>query len=84
MLLCKYSRIRNGRASPTSTFGSIGVVASNFLTIYQIPLGAVSVAIPILALYSIHIRLTRSCAIDYVSSSTNNVDSHHDYDRNRI
>jgi hypothetical protein len=61
-----------------STFGTIGVVTSNLITIYQIPLRAVSVAILILALYSIHRRITRSCVIDYSApTSTDNIDSHH-------
>jgi hypothetical protein len=68
-----------------STFGSIGVIASNLLTVYQIPLRALSVAILILALYSIHRRIRRSCAIDYkIPSSTDNTNSHHHNNRNRI
>ena len=47
-----------------STFGSIGVIASNLLTIYQIPLRIISVAILIFALYSIHKRITQSCVVD--------------------
>jgi hypothetical protein len=47
-----------------STFGTIGI-ASNFLAIYQVPLRVVSVAILILALYSLHRRITTSCTIDY-------------------
>jgi hypothetical protein len=47
-----------------STFGSIGVIASNLLTIYQVPLRIISVAILIFALYSIHKRITQSCAVD--------------------
>ena len=47
-----------------STFGSIGVIASNLLTIYLIPLRIISVAILIFALYSIHKRITQSCVVD--------------------
>jgi hypothetical protein len=46
-----------------STFGSIGIIATNLLTIYQIPLRIVSVAILIFALYIIHRRILQSCAI---------------------
>ena len=44
-----------------STFGSIGIVASNLLTIYQIPLRIISVAILIFALYSIHKKIMELC-----------------------
>jgi len=47
-----------------SAFGTLGVITSNLLTIYQIPLRVVSVAILIFALYSMHRRITRSCIID--------------------
>jgi hypothetical protein len=47
-----------------STFGSIGIVASNLLTIYQIPLRIISVAILIFALYSIHKKIVQSCVMD--------------------
>ena len=52
-----------------STFGSIGVIASNLLTIYQIPLRIISVAILIFGLYAINKRITQSCVIDVRSSS---------------
>jgi hypothetical protein len=48
-----------------STFGSIGVIATNLLTIYQIPLRIISVAILIFALYTIHKRVLQSCAIKF-------------------
>ncbi len=51
-----------------STFGSIGVVASNLLTVYQIPLRIISLAILIFALYSIHKRITRNCVLDFASN----------------
>ena len=53
-----------------STFGSVGIVASNLLTIYQIPLRIISVAILIFALYSIHKRITQSCVM-----SSNSINS---------
>ncbi len=52
-----------------STFGSIGVIATNLLTIYQIPLRLISVAILIFALYAINKRITQSCVIDVRSGS---------------
>jgi hypothetical protein len=47
-----------------STFGSIGVITTNLLTIYQIPLRIISVAILIFALYYIHKRIVQSCVMD--------------------
>jgi hypothetical protein len=55
-----------------STFGSIGVIASNLLTIYQIPLRIISLAILIFALYTVHKRITQSCVIDVKSDSMEN------------
>lgn len=52
-----------------STFGSIGVIATNLLTIYQIPLRLISVAILIFALYTLHKKIIQSCVIDVRSSS---------------
>jgi hypothetical protein len=46
-----------------STFGGLGIVASNFLSIYQIPLRLVSIGILIWALYSMHKKITKSCCI---------------------
>ncbi|MGH9978130.1 MAG: hypothetical protein ACRD8Z_20210 [Nitrososphaeraceae archaeon] len=63
-----------------STFGSVGVIASNLLTIYQIPLRIISVAILIFALYIIHRRITQSCVIDVRSSS--NVETDQKYKKN--
>jgi hypothetical protein len=65
-----------------STFGTIGVIASNFLTIYQVPLRAVSAAILILALYTMHRRIMRSCSIDNKVSTTADDDSYHQNKRN--
>ncbi|MGH9985826.1 MAG: hypothetical protein ACRD8W_17925 [Nitrososphaeraceae archaeon] len=52
-----------------STFGTAGVIASNLLTIYQIPLRIVSLAILIFALYYIHKRIVQSCIIDLNSKN---------------
>ena len=51
------------------TFGSIGIITSNLLTIYQIPLRIISIAILFFALYTIHKRITQSCAIEFGSDS---------------
>ena len=44
-----------------STFGGLGIVVSNFLSIYQTPLCIISIGILLFALYSIHKRITKSC-----------------------
>ena len=48
-----------------STFGGVGVTASTILSNYQIPLRIVSIALLIWAFYSISIKLTKSCSINY-------------------
>ena len=48
-----------------STFGGLGIVVSSFLSTYQVPLRIVSVGILVLALYSVHKRVTESCMVDY-------------------
>lgn len=52
-----------------STFGSIGIIASNILTIYQLPLRIISIAILIFALYSIHRKIVQSCVIDFKNNN---------------
>lgn len=52
-----------------STFGSIGIIATNLLTIYQIPLRMISVAILIFALYYIHKRIVQSCVLDFKNNN---------------
>ena len=47
-----------------STFGSAGIIATAFLTNYQIPLRLISLGIMILALYMICRRITSSCSIN--------------------
>ncbi|HEY7078805.1 MAG TPA: hypothetical protein VH500_03825 [Nitrososphaeraceae archaeon] len=46
-----------------STFGSIGIAASSFLSNYQIPLRLLSIVLLFWALYSISRNLTRGCTI---------------------
>jgi hypothetical protein len=48
-----------------STFGGVGVTASTILSNYQMPLRIVSIALLIWAFYSISIKLTKSCSINY-------------------
>jgi hypothetical protein len=58
-----------------STFGGLGIVASNFLSIYQIPLRLVSIGILIWALYSMHKKIIKSCCIiNGLDSRGNNSD----------
>jgi hypothetical protein len=52
-----------------STFGSIGIIATNLLTIYQIPLRIISVAILIFALYTMHRKIVKSCVIDFKNNN---------------
>ena len=48
-----------------STFGGFGIVVSNFLSIYQIQLRILSIAILLFALYSVHARIKKGCMIEY-------------------
>lgn len=48
-----------------STFGGLGIVLSNFLSMYQIPLRIISIGILLFALYSVHKRITKTCVMDY-------------------
>ena len=52
-----------------ATFGSVGIIATNLLTIYQIPLRMISVAILIFALYYIHKRIVQSCVLDFKNNN---------------
>ncbi len=47
-----------------STFGSAGIIATAFLTNYQIPLRLVSIGILILALYTVCLRTTNNCTLN--------------------
>ena len=51
-----------------STLGGAGITLSTFLSNYQTPLRIVSIALLLWAYYSISIRLTRSCRIEYRKS----------------
>jgi hypothetical protein len=51
-----------------STFGGLGVTASTFLTVYQMPLRVVSIVLLICAFCSINRKLTKSCMLNYDSS----------------
>jgi hypothetical protein len=48
-----------------TAFGGLGIVVSNLLTTYQVPLRLISIGILLFALYSVHKRLTESCVVDY-------------------
>ncbi|HZD34175.1 MAG TPA: hypothetical protein VE130_03135 [Nitrososphaeraceae archaeon] len=60
-----------------STFGSVGIIASNLLTIYQIPLRIISIAILVFALYSINKRITQSCVISPKNDSMETDEKYH-------
>ena len=47
-----------------STFGGFGIIATDFLTNYQIPLRIVSIGILLWALYSVHYKITKPCIFD--------------------
>ncbi|MGD1836744.1 MAG: hypothetical protein ACPKPY_01635 [Nitrososphaeraceae archaeon] len=46
-----------------STFGSAGIVLSNYLDMYTIPLRLLSIFILLYALYVIHNKLTKNCIL---------------------
>ncbi|HYO05527.1 MAG TPA: hypothetical protein VER14_00905 [Phototrophicaceae bacterium] len=48
-----------------STFGGAGIIATGFLTNYQIPLKLLSIGILIWALYVVYNRITKSCTVHY-------------------
>jgi hypothetical protein len=57
-----------------STFGSVGVTASAFLSNYQIPLRIISIALLVWTLYLASSKLTRSCVLNHsVDNGTKNV-----------
>lgn len=60
-----------------STFGSIGIIASNLLTNYQVPLRIISIAILVFALYSINKRITQSCVISPRNDSMETDEKYH-------
>jgi hypothetical protein len=51
-----------------STFGGIGILATDFLTNYQTPLRVVSIALLLWALYSVHNRITISSCVNTFSN----------------
>ena len=51
--------------SLVSTFGGIGILISNFLSVYEIPLRIISIAILLYAIYSSHNRITKRCLLDF-------------------
>ncbi len=48
-----------------STFGAIGIIATNFLTMYQVPLRLASIGILFFALYTVINRISKSCSVEY-------------------
>jgi hypothetical protein len=48
-----------------STFGGLGIVISNFLSTYQLPLRILSTAVLLFALYSVHKRITKNCVVNF-------------------
>jgi hypothetical protein len=48
-----------------STFGGLGIVISNFLSTYQLPLRILSISVLLFALYSIHKRITKNCVVNF-------------------
>jgi hypothetical protein len=51
-----------------STFGAVGVIATNFLTVYQVPFRLISIGILILALYALINRIANSCILRHGSA----------------
>jgi hypothetical protein len=54
-----------------STFGGAGIIATGFLTNYQIPLRILSIAIMIWALYIVYNKITKSCMLNNSDSPKN-------------
>ena len=48
-----------------STFGGIGILISNFFSVYEIPLRIISIAILVYAIYSLQNRITKSCLLNF-------------------
>ena len=46
-----------------STFGGVGILASSFLTTFQIPLKIASLAVLVFAYYSVRKNMIKSCAV---------------------
>ena len=54
-----------------STFGSAGIIATAFLTNYQIPLRLLAIGILIFALYSVSRRTTSNCSLNGGDNNNN-------------
>jgi len=52
-----------------STFGGFGIIATDFLTNYQIPLRIVSIGILLWALYSVHNKITKPCIFNIFTNN---------------
>jgi len=52
-----------------TTFGGFGIIATDFLTNYQIPLRIVSIGILLWALYSVHNKITKLCSFNIFTSN---------------
>ena len=50
-----------------STFGGIGILISNFFSVYEIPIRIISIAILFYAIYSSHNRITKNCLLGSVN-----------------
>jgi hypothetical protein len=53
-----------------STFGGFGIIATDFLTNYQIPLRIVSIGILLWALYSVHNKIIKPCIFNIFTNNT--------------
>lgn len=58
-----------------STFGGAGIIATGFLTNYQIPLRILSIAIMIWALYVVNNKITKSCMLNNSDSPKSKSDT---------
>jgi hypothetical protein len=61
-----------------STFGSVGVLASTFLSNYQVPLRLISIGLLLWATYSVSKRVAASCVPDSTVRAGNNRSRSHD------
>lgn len=54
-----------------TTFGTAGVAASTILSNYQLPLRLLAIGLLVLAYYSAHRRITKSCVVKYNDDGNN-------------
>ena len=66
-----------------STFGSVGVLASTFLSNYQVPLRLISIGLLLWATYSVSKRLAASCVLDNNTASAENNNRSRSHDDSR-